>query len=325
MKKWLAVLTGAVGLSVASAQAAETYPNRPITWIVPFAAGGPTDGMARSIAHKVSQELGQNILIENVGGAGGTIGAIKASRSKPDGYTFLVGHIGYMAAAPSLYKQLAYSPTEDFKAVFRFPDTPLVMLTGANSPHQNIDQLIDFAKKNPGQLNFSNAGIGSTSHLVAAMFASRAGIEIMPISYKGAGPALNDLMGGQVDAMFDQTNTALPQTKGGKVRALALTSATEMPQFPNVPTLASKAIPKFEVSTWYGIYAPKDTPDEAIQTLYKAYTRVLEDQAFTKQMTDQGIVLLPADQITPEAFQAFTADEVKKWRAVIKDAGITPQ
>ncbi|SIT31978.1 tripartite tricarboxylate transporter substrate binding protein [Achromobacter sp. MFA1 R4] len=326
MKNWMAALTvaGAFALPM-GAQAQDNYPARAITWIVPFAAGGPTDAMARNVANRVSQELKQTILIENVGGAGGTIGSAKAAKSPPDGYTFLVGHIGYMAAAPSLYARLPYDPTRDFQAVFRFPDTPLVLLVGESSPYKTVPDLIAYGKQHPGKLNFSNAGVGSTSHLVAAMFASQAGIDITPVAYKGAGPALNDLMGNQVDAMFDQTNTALPQTKGGKVRALGLTSSERMAQFPDVPTMAEKAIPNFQVSTWYGLYAPKGTPDNVVQTLYQAWQKALADDAFTGKMVEQGIQLLPPDQYAPAAFQQFTADEGQRWAKVIKQAGITLQ
>jgi tripartite-type tricarboxylate transporter receptor subunit TctC len=294
-----------------------------LTWVVPFSAGGPTDAMARNIANKVSEQLGQSIVIENAPGAGGTIGATKVSRADPDGYTFLVGHIGYMAAAPSLYDNLRYDPVKDFEAVFRFPDTPLVLLSGEGSKFKTINELVDFARANPKALNFSNAGVGSTSHLVAAMFASKAGIDIQPIAYKGAGPALNDLMGGQVDAMFDQTNTALPQVKGGKVHALGLTSAERMAQFPDVPTMTESAVPGFEVATWYGLYAPKGTPREVIDTLYDAYKKAMANKAFTQSMADQGIRLLPDAEYAPDAFQAFTAEEGKRWAKVIKDAGIS--
>jgi len=325
MKFWIAALAAAVGMASHSAAHA-AYPERAITWIVPFAAGGPTDAMARNIANRVSQELGQSIVIENAAGAGGTIGSTKAARAEPDGYTFLVGHIGYMAAAPSLYSRLSYDPVKDFDAVFRFPDTPLVLLVGDGSPYRSVSELIAYGKSNPGKLNFSNAGVGSTSHLVAAMFAGQAGIEITPIAYKGAGPALNDLMGGQVDAMFDQTNTALPQTRAGKVRALGLTSAAAMQeQFPGVAPIADQGIPGFSVSTWYGLYAPKGTPPAAIQTLYEAYRRAMQDQAFTRQMSEQGIQLLSESQYAPAAFQQHTADEVRRWAEVVKRAGITLQ
>lgn len=320
MKKLIASLVAATALIPLGANAA--YPERAMTWIVPFAAGGPTDAMARNIANRLSQELGESIVIENAPGAGGTIGTTKASRAPADGYTFLVGHIGYMAAAPSLYSSLRYDPVKDFDAVFRFPDTPLVLLTGEKSNFKNAEELIDFAKKNPGELNFSTAGVGSTSHLVAAMFAANAGIDIQTIAYRGAGPALNDLMGGQVDAMFDQTNTALPQVNGGKVRALGLTSAERMPQFPDVPTMREGAIPDFQVSTWYGLYAPKGTPREAIDTLFAAYQKIMQDKEFTGKMEAQGILLLPNEQYSPEVFQKHTEDEGVRWKSVIEKAGI---
>jgi len=320
----LALLAATAAASLApQAYAQDKYPSRALTWVVPFSAGGPTDAMARNIANKVSEQLGESIVIENAPGAGGTIGATKVSRTDPDGYTFLVGHIGYMAAAPSLYDNLRYDPVKDFEAVFRFPDTPLVLLAGEGSKFKTINELVDFARANPKALNFSNAGVGSTSHLVAAMFASKAGIDIQPIAYKGAGPALNDLMGGQVDAMFDQTNTALPQVKGGKVRALGLTSAERMAQFPDVPTMTESAVPGFEVATWYGLYAPKGTPREVIDTLYDAYKKAMANKEFTQSMADQGIRLLPDADYAPDAFQAFTAEEGKRWAKVIKDAGIS--
>ncbi|OZI60531.1 tripartite tricarboxylate transporter substrate-binding protein [Bordetella genomosp. 11] len=325
MKIRLVAATLALAAGMAGNAAAADYPSHAITWIVPFAAGGPTDAMARNIANRVGQELKQTILIENVAGAGGTIGAAKAAKSTPDGYTFLVGHVGYMAAAPSLYQRLQYDPVKDFEAVFRFPDTPLVLLVGAGSPQKDVKSLVAYARANPGKLNFGNAGVGSTSHLVAAMFAAQAGIEITPIAYKGAGPAMNDLMGGQVDAMFDQTNTALPQTRGDKVRALALTSTSRMAQFPNVPTVAESAVPGFQASTWYGLYAPKGTPRQAIDTLYAAWQQALKDKDFTGKMSDQGIQLLDPAQYAPAALQSFTAEEVKRWTGVIEQAHIPKQ
>lgn len=303
---------------------AQEWPARAVTWIVPFAAGGPTDAMARDIAQRVGNQIGQSIVVENVPGAGGTLGAAKAARSKADGYTFLVGHMGYMGAAPSLYKQLAYDPVQNFDGVFRFPDTPLVLLVNAHSPYQNAADLIQAAKDKPDTLNFSNAGVGSTSHLVAALFASKAGIQVTPIAYRGAGPALNDLMGGQVDAMFDQSNTALPQVAGGRIRAIALTSLEAMPaQYPGVQPLADAALPGFEAATWYGLYAPKGTPPAVIERMHAAYLAALEDQAWQAKMAELGIKLLPKEQYAPKAFEAFTAQEVARWAEVAKEANIS--
>ena len=302
---------------------AQAWPTKTVTWIVPFAAGGPTDAMARDIADKVGKQIGQTVIIENAAGAGGTIGAAKAARASADGYTFLVGHMGYMGAGPSLYKKLSYDPVKDFEAVFRFPDTPLVLLVPTSSPYKTASDRIADAKAKPGKINFGNAGVGSTSHLIAALFEAKAGIDVTQVSYKGAGPAINDLIGGQVQAMFDQSNTALPQVAGGRLRAIALTSLTPMQQqYPGVPTLAEKAIPGFEAATWYGLYAPKGTPRDIVQKMHQAYLKALQDKEWTKRMTTQGINLLPEAQYAPDAFAKHTAAEVERWRKVTTDAKI---
>lgn len=321
-KAFAATVITTMAAMATSTAAQPAYPTKPMTWIVPFAVGGPTDVFARSIADRVSRELGQPIVVENVGGAGGTMGAAKGARAEPDGYTFLVGHMGYMGAAPALYKKLNYDPVKDFEPVFRFPDTPLVLLVRAGSPFKTPKDLIEHAKKNPGKLNFGNAGVGSTSHLVAALFATNAGIEITPIAYKGAGPALNDLIGGQLDAMFDQTNTALPQVQGGRITAIGVTSDQPIAQFPGVPTIAQSALSGFEAATWYGLYAPKNTSKDIVQKVYQAYTRVMSDTGFTKKLADQGIRLLPESQYAPEAFAKHTASEVERWRKVASTARI---
>lgn len=315
---------GALALAISTPLAqAQAWPAKTLTWIVPFAAGGPTDAMARDIADKVGKQIGQSVIIENAAGAGGTVGAGKAAKATPDGYTFLVGHMGYMGAGPALYKKLAYDPVKDFEAVFRFPDTPLVLLVGKNSPYKSAADLIAAAKANPKKINFGNAGVGSTSHLIAALFEAKAGIDVTPVSYKGAAPALNDLVGGQVDAMFDQSNTALPQVQGGRLNAIALTSLAPMPQqYPGVAPLADKAIPGFEAATWYGLYAPKGTPKDIVARLHAAYVKALTDKVWTTRMAGQGIHLLPDAQTTPEAFARHTAAEVERWRKVVTDAKI---
>lgn len=321
--KLIKVAAAAALLLASQFAQAQAWPAKSLTWIVPFSAGGPTDAMARDIADKVGKQIGQSIIVENAAGAGGTIGATKASKANPDGYTFLVGHMGYMGAGPSLYKKLAYDPVKDFEAVFRFPDTPLVLLVGKSSPYKNAAELIAAAKANPKKINFGNAGIGSTSHLIAALFEARAGIDVTPVSYKGAAPALNDLIGGQVDAMFDQSNTALPQVQGGRLTAIALTSLAPMPQqYPGVAPLAEKTIPGFEAATWYGLYAPKGTPKDIVQRMHQAYTQALTDKAWTSRMASQGIQLLPEAQYTPDAFAKHTAAEVERWRKVVADAKI---
>ncbi|MEF7616158.1 tripartite tricarboxylate transporter substrate-binding protein [Aquincola sp. MAHUQ-54] len=323
VKRVAALVAATAVWSLAPQAHAQAWPAKPVTWVVPFAAGGPTDAMARDIADKVGKQLGQQVIIENIGGAGGTIGAGKVAKAAADGYTFLVGHMGYMGAGPSLYKKLTYDPVKDFDAVFRFPDTPLVLLVPKSSPFKTAEELIAAAKKAPGKINFGNAGVGSTSHLIAALFESKAGIDVTPVPYKGAAPAMNDLIAGQVDAMFDQSNTALPQVAGGRVNAIALTSLQPMPQqYPNVPPLAAGTLPGFEAATWYGLYAPKGTPKDVLAKLHAAYLKALGDAQWTKKMADQGIQLLPEAQYAPGAFAAHTAAEVDKWRKVAADANI---
>lgn len=316
-----------IALSIAALLAtsahAQNYPSKPITWIVPFAAGGPTDALARNIAERVSREVGQSIVIDNSPGAGGTVGTAKAARAAADGYTMLVGHMGYMGAAPALYKKLPYDPVKDFAPVFRFPDTPMVLMVRKDHPAKDVREFVEYGRKHPNKLFLSNAGMGSTSHLVAAMFASSAGMKVSLVPYKGAGPALIDVIGGQVDGMFDQTNTALPQITESKVRPLAVTSAARVAQLKDVPTLAETVLPGFEASTWYGIYAPKGTPQPAIDRMQQAYLKVMADKDFTSRLAAQAIQMLPPEQYTASALGKHTASEVARWKVLAAKANIS--
>ena len=300
------------------------YPERPITFVVPFAAGGATDTLARQFAERMGRGARQPIVVENVAGAGGTVGAAKVAKANADGYTLLVGHVGYMAAAPGLYKQLAYDPVKDFDPVARFPDTPMVLIASRGGAHQRLEAFVDFARRNPGKVNIANAGVGSAGHLVAALAAAALKLDVVHISYKGNAPALTDILGGQVDGMFDQSNTALPQVRGGKVVALAVTSRERLALMPDVPTLSEAVLPGFEAATWYGIYAPKGTPREAIAWLGARFNEAMQDAAFTAKMVEQGYVLIAPELRGPEALAAHTRTEVDRWRKVITDAGIPP-
>jgi tripartite-type tricarboxylate transporter receptor subunit TctC len=314
----------AVLLAVTAQTATAEWPVRSITWIVPFAAGGATDVIARDIAHRVGDQLKQSIVIDNVAGAGGTVGTAKAAKAAADGYTFLVGHLGYMAAAPSLYKQLPYRPTVDFVPVLRFPDTPLVIEVAANSRFKTLDDVIDYAKQNPGKLNVANAGVGSTSQLVESLFASRLGLKTAQIPYKGIAPAITDLIGGSVDVVFDQSNTALGYVAGGKVRALAVTSPSPMPQFPEAKAVAD-FLPGFEAATWYGLYAPKGTPAQIVEAVHRAYLKAMGDPRWQEALTAQGMRLLPLDDYSPARLGAHTIAEIERWSGVLRHAGIAPQ
>ena len=320
MRRLARVLAAAALLGALAARA--EYPERPITWVVPFAAGGATDTLARQFAERMSRGARQPIVVENVAGAGGTVGAAKVAKSKPDGYTFLVGHVGYMAAAPGLYKNLAYDPVQDFDAVARFPDTPMVLVCTRNHRLGDVRALEAFAKSHPGKLNFGNAGVGSAGHLTAALFASALKADIVHIAYKGNAPAMTDIMGGMIDCMFDQSNTALPQVRGEKVAAYAVTSRDRISQMPGVPTLQESGLPGFEATTWYGIYAPRGTSREAIQWMYGQFQETMKDAAFTGKMVEQGYVLVAPELRGPEALAAHTKSEVELWKKVIAEAGI---
>jgi tripartite-type tricarboxylate transporter receptor subunit TctC len=229
-----------------------------------------------------------------------------------------------MAAAPGLYKQLAYDPVQDFDAIARFPDTPMVLIAARSGPHQRLESLVDSARRNPGKVNVANAGVGSAGHLVAALFAAALKVDVVHVSYKGNAPALTDILAGQVDCMFDQSNTALPQVRGGKAVALAVTSRERIPQMPDVPTLAEGLLPGFEASTWYGLYAPKGTPREAIAWLAARFNETMQDAEFTTKMVDQGYVLIKPELRGGDALAAHTRKEVELWSKVISDAKIPP-
>jgi tripartite-type tricarboxylate transporter receptor subunit TctC len=317
----------ASGLALAAGAAfAQGYPERAITFVVPFAAGGATDTLARQFAERMSRGKPQAILVENVAGAGGTVGAAKVAKAKPDGYTFLIGHVGYMAAATGLYKQLAYDPVQDFDAVARFPDTPLVLVCSKDKPHTaNIRALVDFARSNPGKVNVANAGVGSSGHLVAALVESQLKIEVTHVPYKGNAPALTDILAGRVDCLFDQSNTALPQVRAGKVAALVTTARERLPQMPDVPTLHESGLPGFEVATWYGIYAPRGTPREALQWVAVQFAEAMGDKGFVDKLVETGYVLLPPGEQRGDALAAQTRKEVALWKKVIADAKIPQQ
>jgi tripartite-type tricarboxylate transporter receptor subunit TctC len=322
LKAFLLVLAGALALAGPIDAPAQPYPARPITFVVPFAPGGATDTLARQFAERMSGGGKHAIIIENTPGAGGTVGATRVARAKADGYTFLIGHVGYMAAAPGLYKQLAYDPVQDFDAVARFPDTPMVLIAGRNNRLTDIGSLIEHAKRNPGAVNVANAGVGSAGHLVAALFASAIKAEITHVSYKGNAPAMNDILSGRIDAMFDQSNTALPQVRADKVVALATTSKERLPQMPNVPTLNESGLPGFEAATWYGIYAPKGTPVDVINWVHGQFNEAMNDTAFIGKLVEQGYVLIKPELRTPAALAAHTRTEVDLWKKVIAEAGI---
>lgn len=327
MKKCLisVLWMGVLALSLLHGGAARAgFPERPMTWIVPLAAGGPTDAMTRSIAKRISEELNATILIENVTGAGGTIGAMRAASSPNDSYHFLVGHMGFMAAAPSLYKNLRYDPVKDFEAVIRFPDSPVVLLVPTQSPFRTASDLIEYAKANPGKVNFGTSGVGSMSHLAAELFAAETGVEIITVPYRGNAPAMADLVAGRLDAIFDLSNTALANVKAGWVRPLGVASKQPMEQFEGAPTLDS-VIPGFEAVAWFGLYAPAGTAREHLELIEQAYLKALQDKAFETSLFDQGLQLLPPEDYRGSSLRYLTIHDAKRWAEVVRRANLQPQ
>jgi tripartite-type tricarboxylate transporter receptor subunit TctC len=320
----LTVAAFAASMIVSAGASAQTFPTRPIVWVNPSTAGGPTDTLGRTISERMAQLLGQPIVTENVPGAGGTIGSAKAARAAPDGYTYLVGHVGYMAAAVSLYKKLPYDPVKDFDAVIRLPNMPGVLIVNPSLPFKTLPELVAYAKANPGKLNFADGGVGTMSNLVVSMLAAQAGIQVAQISHKGNAPAMLAVMGGHADAMIEPPNTSVPQVKAGKLRAIAVTSLTELEYLPGVAPVA-KDYAGFDGTIWFGIYAPKGTPRPVIDTLHQTYLKVIKDPSMRQRMLDSGMQLLPEADYSPDALQKYTVNEIEKYRDVIRAAKIEPQ
>lgn len=317
MKKWTLALVAAV---VAGSAAA--FPDKPVTIVVPFAAGGPTDKVARDLGVSMSKVLGQNVIVENVGGAGGTLGATKVARATADGHTLLLYHIG-MATSASLYRKLAYKPLEDFEYVGMVNDVPMTLIGRANHPANNFAELKKWIEENKSKVNLANAGLGAASHLCGLLFQQQLGTEMTTIAYKGTGPAMTDLLGGQVDIMCDQTTNTTPQIAGGKVKAYAVTTMqpVKTPALANLPTLDSQGLKGFNVSVWHGLYAPKGTPAAALKTLNEALRKSLQDPEFVGRMEALGAVIVNDDRLTPEGHKKFVAAEIDKWGKAIKAAG----
>jgi tripartite-type tricarboxylate transporter receptor subunit TctC len=296
------------------------YPERPITVIVPFSAGGPTDTVTRLVAESMSKELGQQIVVENAGGAGGTLGAGKVAQAAPDGYTLLLHHIG-MATSATLYRKLAYDPLNAFDYVGLVTDVPMVLVAKPGFEPADLKGLIEYVKANKDKVNYANAGIGAASHLCGMLFMSAIDTKLTTVPYKGTGPALTDLMGGQVDIMCDQTTNTTNQIKENKIKAYATTSAKRLDALPDVPTAAEAGLSGFEVGVWHGLYAPKGTPKEAIDKLVPALQKALTDAVVVERFASLGTAPSSAADATPAALEAKLKSEIARWKPVIEAAG----
>jgi tripartite-type tricarboxylate transporter receptor subunit TctC len=296
------------------------YPERAITMIVPFAAGGPTDTVGRLVAEAMTRELGQQVLVENVGGAGGTLGAARVTKAEPDGYTLLMYHIG-QATSASLYRKLPYDPLADFEPIGRVTDVPMTVIGRPTLEPDSAADLITYVREKKEGLTLANAGPGSSSHLCGMLLMSAMGVPMTTVPYKGTAPVMTDLLGGQVDLVCDQTTNTTGQIRAGKVKAYAVTTKERVAALPDLPTLDEAGLKGFEMSVWHGLWAPKGTPEPVIAKLVPALAAALKDEKVIERMADLGTVPVPAEQVTPAALQSQTESEAQKWRPIIQAAG----
>jgi tripartite-type tricarboxylate transporter receptor subunit TctC len=305
--------------AAAAAASAQGYPSRSITLIVPFAAGGPTDTVARTVAASMQKRLRQTVIIENVGGAGGTIGAARVAAAPPDGYTILLHHIG-MATAPSLYPNLSFDPQQSFEIIGEVTDVPMTVLARLDFPAKNLKAFLKYLKTRKPSVSYAHAGQGSASHLCGLLFMSTIQANFKTVGYKGTGPAMNDLLDGRVDLMCDQTTNTTPQIRSAKVLAFGVTTARRVASLPDVPSLQEGGLKGFEVSVWHALYAPRGTPAEALDKLNDALRFALVDAAVKARFNDLGTEPVALDKATPAYARAHLQAEVKKWAPVIEKA-----
>ena len=308
-------------LLFAGVASAQTYPTKAITMVVPFAAGGPTDTVARSIAQVMSKSLGQPILVENVGGAGGNLGNEKVARATPDGYTLLLMHIGISTSA-TLYRNLRYNAVNDLEPIGLVTTVPMTMIANKDFPPNNMKDLIVYLKANKEKVSYANAGIGAASHLCGMLFMHAIETDVLTVPYKGTAPAMTDLLGGQVNFMCDQTTNTSANIKAGKVKVYAVTSKARVASLPDVPTMEEAGLKGFEVGIWHGMWAPKGTPKPIIDKLNAALNEALNDADIKKRFGDLGTSPEPVERRKPEVLKAFLPAEIAKWEPIIKKAGI---
>ncbi len=312
-----AVLLAMFGTAFAQAQ---DYPTKTITMVIPFAAGGPTDTVARLVAQSMSVKLKQTIIVENVGGAGGTIGAARVAKAAPDGYTLLLHHIG-QSTAPSLYRKLTYNAMDGFEPIGLITDVPMTLVARKDFPAKDFKELLAYVKANKTKVTYANAGIGSASHLCGMLFMTAIGTDLTTVPYKGTGPAMNDLLGGQVDFMCDQTTNTTSQIKGGKIKAYGVTTKTRLASMPDVPTLNEAGLPGFEVAVWHGLYAPKGTPKAVVDSLAGALQVALKDTTVKQRFADLGTEPVAESRAKPEALRVHLKSEIERWAPIISKAG----
>lgn len=304
---------------------AQTYPTKPITVVVPFAAGGPTDALARVITQRMSEALGQTMIVDNVGGAGGTIGVNKVAKAQPDGYSVLFTHMGTLAVNIALYKTLPYDSQKDLEPVGLAGTNPMVLVTKKDLPAKNFQEFLAYVKANQKKAQYGMAGIGAASHLGGLMLNSMMKVDVLEIPYKGTGPAMNDLVSGQFDYMVDQAVNVLPQIQGGTIKALGVSTLKRLPQLPDVPTIDEAGLKGYEVTIWNGFFVPKNTPKDVIAKLNQALVTALGDEKVRARLTEQAVDLPAPQDATPEGLRDLLKASIDKWVPTIKAAGVQPQ
>lgn len=312
-----AVVLGA-GLLGGTSALAQAYPTKPVTIIVPFAAGGTTDILARIIGQALTAELGQSVVVDNRAGAGGNIGGQAAAKATPDGHTLFMGTVGTHAINASLYKKMPFDPVKDFAPLTRVANVPNLLVANPAQPYKSVKDLIAYAKANPGKVNFGSSGNGSSIHLSGELFKSLAKVDMQHVPYKGSAPAVTDLLGNQIGIMFDNMPSAIQHVRSGKLVPLAVTTAKRSPELPNVPTIAEAGVPGYEATSWFGMFAPAGTPAPVLAKLNAAIVKVLAQPDVKKKINEQGAEVYSE---TPEQFAAFIQTESVKWGKVVKESG----
>jgi tripartite-type tricarboxylate transporter receptor subunit TctC len=307
----------------AGAPAYAQYPEKPISLIVPFAAGGPTDTIARIVGEHMGRSLGKSIVVENVAGAGGTTGITRGVNAAPDGYTIMMGHMGTHGAAPALYPNLKYDPAKSFEPIGLVAGTPILIVTKKAFPANTLKEFVDVIKKDGSKFTEAHAGVGSVAHTSCTLLSSVTGAKTSRVAYRGTGPALNDLVAGQVDFGCDQIVNLVPQIQAGTIKALAIATPERSPALKDVPTTKEAGLPEFQVSAWNALFAPKGTPKEIVAKLSDAMSKALDDEATRKRLLDLGSVIPDKDGRAPAALQKLVESEVARWSPVLKAAGVT--
>lgn len=311
---------GGLALAGVSPAAAQAFPSRPLTLVVPFAAGGSTDVVARIIAQKMSEVIGQQIVVENATGGGGNVGAARVSRAAPDGYTLVMGTVGTHTLNPLILKRKPYDPVADFTPVSLLVIVPNVLIVNPAYPARTVADLIALAKKDPGKINYASSGLGTPLHLSGELFNSMAGVKMQHVPYRGAGPALNDVVANQVSVMFDNLPSASSFMQAGTLRAIAVTTKERVPSFPDVPTIAESGLPGYETYTWNALFAPKNTPRELVDRIQAAAVKAVQDPGVQERMKVFSATVVGS---TPEALEAHVKAEIAKWTPIVRDANVS--